>query len=47
MKHLLSIYLLLGLSIAATTVAAEDSTLPGEFSGNVAITTDYVFRGYT
>ena len=32
-------------SMAAPSVFAEDS--PHTFSGNVAITTDYVFRGYT
>ncbi len=32
------------ISMAATTATAEDD-FPGEFSANVAYTTDYVFRG--
>ena len=38
-----------GALVAATFAAAPLSAqeLPGEFSGNVAITTDYVYRGYT
>jgi len=37
------------LLCAATTAGAQDgsSFLPGTFTGNVAITNDYVFRGYT
>lgn len=30
-----------------TQAAAQDSGLPGSFSGNVTLTNDYVFRGFT
>lgn len=40
--------LIAGLSIGiAAPASAQDSDLPGEFSGNVTLTSDYVFRGYT
>jgi len=39
------------LSLVAATTAAvaqdDDGLLPGTFTGNVALTNDYVFRGYT
>lgn len=36
------------MSAPAIAAAQEDSSpLPGSFSGNIAITSDYVFRGYT
>ncbi|MFL2771926.1 MAG: TorF family putative porin [Rhodospirillaceae bacterium] len=37
-----------GLASAITTsVIAQDNSFPGEFSGNVTLTSDYVFRGFT
>jgi len=40
--------LIAGLGIGtAAPASAQDSALPGEFSGNVTLTNDYVFRGYT
>ncbi len=36
-----------GLTSVSLPALAQDSGLPGEFSGNVAITSDYVFRGFT
>lgn len=47
MKTSINMISMVGLALMATTALADDSNLPGEFSGNVAITTDYVFRGYT
>lgn len=41
---------LLGAALAITApgmASAQDSALPGTFTGNVAITSDYVFRGVT
>jgi uncharacterized protein (TIGR02001 family) len=39
--------LLLGAMAPAVAADEEKSNLPGTFTGNVAITNDYVFRGYT
>ena len=40
--------LLVGLVIGGIApVFAEDGDLPGEFSGTLALTSDYVFRGFT
>lgn len=40
--------LLAGFSFGMTAPAsAQDSKLPGEVSGNVTLTSDYVFRGFT
>jgi len=41
---LLAVALIIGTTF---TASAADGDLPGEFSGNVALTSDYVFRGYT
>lgn len=39
---------LAGFSIGTAAPAlAQESDLPGEFSGNVTLTNDYVFRGFT
>jgi uncharacterized protein (TIGR02001 family) len=35
------------LASAATTAEAQDTGMLGTFTGNVALTNDYVFRGYT
>ena len=35
------------ISYGTTEAVAQDSSLPGDFSANVTLTTDYVFRGYT
>ncbi|MBT6088025.1 MAG: hypothetical protein HOH20_00460, partial [Rhodospirillaceae bacterium] len=40
--------LLAGLSFGiVASASAQDSSLPGAFSGNVTLTSDYVFRGFT
>ena len=43
-KHISGIVAAAAMSLAATSAIAEDD-FPGEFSANVALTTDYVFRG--
>lgn len=48
MKHVLGAVLVTGTLASAVGVnAQEGSSWPGEFSGNVTLTSDYVFRGFT
>ena len=35
------------MAMTPTLAAAQDSAMPGTFTGNVAIVSDYVFRGVT
>jgi uncharacterized protein (TIGR02001 family) len=46
MKRLTSLTMLSALTLAMPA-QAETAGLPGEFSGNVTLTSDYVFRGFT
>jgi uncharacterized protein (TIGR02001 family) len=42
-----TVLLMAGLAALTGSAFAQESALPGEFSGNVTLTSDYVFRGFT
>lgn len=45
MKHIFSTCLLASMAAYTSLASAENLEIPGEFSANVALTTDYIFRG--
>ena len=46
-ERLLMAALFLGAATASAAAQDDEGMLPGSISGNVAITSDYVFRGFT
>lgn len=45
MKYIVNSYIAAGLAACSSLAHAETLIIPGEFSANVALTTDYIFRG--